>query len=78
MSQSKYRQIFLELKKQILGAKFDSSNPFPSEAAVAREKQTTRNTVTAPSSNSAVSGSSRASRVSRHGWLRARCRGRSG
>ena len=45
MSQSKYRQIFLELKKQILGGRFDSSNPFPSEAAVAREKQTTRNTV---------------------------------
>ena len=45
MSQSKYKQIFLELKKQILGAKFNSSNPFPSEAAVAREKQTTRNTV---------------------------------
>ena len=45
MSQSKYKQILAELKKQILGAKFDSSNPFPSEAAVAREKQTTRNTV---------------------------------
>ena len=45
MSQSKYKQILSELKKQLLEAKFNASNPFPSEAAVAREKNTTRNTV---------------------------------
>lgn len=45
MAQSKYRQIFSELRKQLLEAKFDVSNPFPSETAVAREKKTTRNTV---------------------------------
>ena len=45
MSQSKYKQILSELKKQLLEAKFNASNPFPSEAALAREKQTTRNTV---------------------------------
>ena len=45
MSKSKYKQILSELKKQLLEAKFSSANPFPSEAAVAREKQTTRNTV---------------------------------
>ncbi len=45
MQPSKYRQLFKELRQQILDAVFTAGNPFPSESALAREKGLTRNTV---------------------------------
>lgn len=45
MACSKYKQILAELKKSILESRFDAAHPFPSEAALARAKGVTRNTV---------------------------------
>ena len=45
MACSKYRQILAELKRQILESRFDASHPFPSEAALARTRGISRNTV---------------------------------
>ena len=45
MAAEKYMQILSEFRRRILNGEFCPENPMPSEAAVAKERKTTRNTV---------------------------------